>query len=187
MSLLIRLVYLIILTLFFGFNSFAQLSGNINVGTGQTYTTLTANGGLFQAINNQGLSGNLTVNITSNTNENGANALNQWAGNYTLNIYPSSATVKIISGNINNRPLIDLNGADRVTIDGRYNGSGKYLRFVNTNTGGINFRFINDATLNTITYCMIEGTYTATTSGNIEFSTTTGTTGNDIIQLAFAI
>ena len=53
------------------------ISGSVNVGTGQTYTNLTNNDGLFQALNNDLiLTGDLTVNITSDlTIETGNNAL----------------------------------------------------------------------------------------------------------------
>ncbi len=161
----------------------AQLSGTYNVGTGQTYTSLTRAGGFFAAVNSQGLSGNVTVNITSNiTNENGANDLNQWSGAYTITIRPSAATERLIEGNVNDA-MIKLNGADRVTFDGRYNGSGKYLRFRNTNTNNCTFTFINDASNNTITYCYIESGNSSTNSsasiGGILFSTTTGSQGND--------
>jgi len=115
----------------------APLSGTINVGSGEEYTSLTGSGGLFEAINLLGLSGDLEVLITSDLSEDGTNALNQWTetggGGYYLTIKPSSNTVRTISGSYSGG-LIRLNGADRVTIDGRYNGSGNYLTFRNTNT-----------------------------------------------------
>src|SRR4030095_14114342 len=165
-------------------NIFSQFSGTINVGTSQAYTNLTSNSGLFRDINSQGLSGDLTINITSDLSENGANSLNQWAGTYKITIQPSSAVIKNITGS-NNTTLIDLNGADRVKIDGRFNGSGQYLRIVNQSAQGTTIRFLNDATLDTITYCIIEGTSTQTTIGTILFSTTNGTNGNDNNVISF--
>ncbi len=165
----------------------AQLSGSYNVGSGETYTSFTRAGDFFTAVNSQGLSGNVTVNVTSNiTNENGATFLNQWtevgAGGYTITIRPSASAERLIEGN-GNTGLIRFNGADRVTIDGRYNGSGKYLRFRNTNSNNNTFTFINDATNNTITYCNIESGNSSTNNpaniSGILFSTTTGTQGND--------
>lgn len=54
------------------------------------------------------------------TTEFGTVSLNPWveegAGNYTLTLVPSSAP-RLISGNVSG-PLIRLNGADRVRIDG---------------------------------------------------------------------
>lgn len=185
MSFSLRLFIIKFFIIIICYTGFAQLSGNVNVGSGQTYTTLTRAGGLFAAINSSGLSGDLTVTITSDiTTENGANSLNQWATSNTITIIPSSASIKNISGS-NNGPLINFNGADRVTIDGRFGGSGNYLRFFNSNTAGSTFQFINDATLNTLTYCTIQGTSAVTTSAIIVFSTTTGTTGNDDNTISF--
>lgn len=158
----------------------APMNGTYNVGSGQTYTTLTGSSGFFNAVNTNGLDGDVTVLITSNITETGSVALNQWTGTtYTITIRPSAASLRNITGNLASGNLFDLNGCDNLTIDGRYNGSGRYLRFVNTSTTGSTFRFINDATYNTITYCIIEGTKSSTTSGTIDFSTTTGSNGND--------
>lgn len=162
-----------------GITGAAPLSGSYNVGSGQTYTSLSGAAGFFNAVNIEGLSGNVTVLITSSINETGAVTLNQWASaSYTITIRPSSATVYSISGNVA-APLLILNGADNLTIDGRFGGAGRYLRFSNTNNNGSTFQFINDATNNTFTYCTIEGTRVSGTSGVIDFSTTTGSTGND--------
>jgi len=120
------------------------LAGTKNIGSGGDFTSLTRANGLFAAINEVGLSGNLIANITSDiTDEDGTVALNQWseagAGNYTVTIQPSSAsssptyTVKTISGSYSGG-LIRLNGADRVNIDGRISGDGNYLTFSNTST-----------------------------------------------------
>jgi hypothetical protein len=159
----------------------APLSGNVNVGTGQEYTSLTKSDGLFEAINLLGLSGNLNVFITSDLSEDGTNALNQWTeyggSGYTLTIQPSSATVKTISGNYSGG-LIRLNGADRVIIDGKVSGSGKYLRLRNTNSTGPTITLINDASNDTIRDCYIEGATTSTSNGVVFFSNG-ATTGND--------
>lgn len=161
------------------------MSGNYNVGSGQTYTSLTGSSGFFNDVNTRGLNGNVTATITSNITESGSVSLNQWTGTgFTITIRPSDATVKTLSGNTTS-PLINLNGADNLTIDGRFGGSGRYLRFVNMNTGGQTIRFINDATNNTITYCVIDGMRVASNSGIIDFSTTTGTTGNDNNTISF--
>ncbi len=156
------------------------LNGNYNCGSGQTFTTLTGTGsaGFFNAVNTRGLSGNVTLYITSNITESGSVALQQWSGSYTITIRPSSASLKTISGNVGS-PMIDLNGADNLTIDGRHSGSGRYLRFLNSNTSGQTIRFINDARNNTITYCAVDGTRVASNSGIIDFATTTGSNGND--------
>jgi hypothetical protein len=119
-------------------------SGEILVGSGQTYTSLTedASTGLFKALNNGFVRGNIMVKITSNLTETGAVALNQTneefvtENNFTISIVPNEATNKTISGSRNNEGLIRLNKADRIIFDGRYNGSGNYLTFINTETLG---------------------------------------------------
>lgn len=97
------------------------LSGPISVGTGETITSLTNAGGLFEAINNGALTADVVVNITTDLlAELGTHALNQWAedgvGGYTVLIKPSGAP-RTISGT-NAGALIRLNGADRVRFDG---------------------------------------------------------------------
>lgn len=174
-KLAVSIILILILT-----ESSYSLSGSYNVGSGQTYTSLTESGagGFFNAVNTQGLTGNVTVLITSDITETGAVSLNQWASaSFTITISPSSATVRNLTGSIN-QPLFNLNGADNLTIDGRFSGSGRYLRFVNSNTSGSTFRFISDATFNTITYCIIEGNKVGVTSGVIEFSTASSATAN---------
>lgn len=124
------------------YNIALALTGTINVGAGQTYTSLTNNdaAGLFKAVNANLLTGNVVINIVSDiTTETGSVALNQWseegAGNYTMTIQPDAATNRTISGSYSGG-LIRINGTDRLTIDGRYGGSGNYLTFTNTVTTG---------------------------------------------------
>ncbi|MBL7779084.1 MAG: T9SS type A sorting domain-containing protein [Chitinophagales bacterium] len=162
------------------------LSGTYTVGTGGDFTSLTNAGGLFQTINSGALSGNVIAEITTDlTVESGLHPLNQWteiAGSgYTLTIRPSAATTRTISGTFNGE-LYRMDGADRVTIDGRSGGSGQYLVFANTSatTAAATFSFLNEATNNTIRYCYLRGSSTATAKGVVLFgtSTATGSLGN---------
>ena len=158
-------------------------SGAITVsgstGADGCYTSLTNAGGVFAAINATAQTGNnVVINIwSSSTSEAGTNSLNAgtWAA---LTIYPAT-TGLTISGNFVGS-LINLNGADNVTIDGRVNqtGSTKSLTIANTNTGGVVIQFINDAIANAIRYCFLQGVNTSVTSGLIVFGTGI-TTGND--------
>lgn len=158
-------------------------SGSYTVGTGGNYPSLTRTGGLFADINALGLSGDVTINIISDLSEDGTYSLDAWqetgVGNYTLTFQPNNTTSRTISGNVAG-PLIKLNGCDRVTIDGRYNGAGSYLTFRNTNTGGTGtaLTFINGASSNTIQYCGIEA-YTTGTYGTVLFSTTSAANGGN--------
>ncbi|MFZ4706964.1 MAG: beta strand repeat-containing protein [Bacteroidales bacterium] len=147
----------------------ASVSGALTVGTGGSYTTFTDAGGLFDNINTKVVTGNITVTITSDITESGTIALNQWAeegaGNYTLTIQPSEAVTKTISGTYAGA-LIRLNGADRVTFDGNFGGSGQYLTFSNLNTGTLNntFALSNTANNNTIKHCKIYSAYRGITT-----------------------
>ncbi len=114
------------------------LSDTIYAGNGQIYNSLTKAGGLFEALNTElvSLQKNVTVLITSDMTEDGSNALtNTGLNGFRLTIKPSADTVRNISntGNLANS-LVTVSGAKRVFFDGSYNSSGRYLRFVNTNT-----------------------------------------------------
>ncbi len=113
------------------------LSGTIQVGTGAPFTTLTGAGGLFEHINNNLLGGDLNIVVKSNLTENGSNALIQpgevGGSNYKIKITPINDTLRTISGAFVGG-LIRLNGVDRVTIDGSYNGQGQFLKIENTTT-----------------------------------------------------
>jgi hypothetical protein len=157
------------------------ISGIVYVGTGQTYLSLTNSGGLFEAINNSIVTGNITAYITSDlTTEGGTILLNQWAeesgSGFTLTIMPQGGATRLVSGT-NATGLINLNGADRVTFDG-LNTGGDALTIRNINPSGATIRLLNDASNNVIQNCTIEGASTGTTNAVVFFSTGT-TTGND--------
>jgi hypothetical protein len=147
----------------------APVGGAINVGTGETFTSLTNPGGIFDALNGLGASSNVTVNLTTDlTAETGTISLNPVAGGFTVTIQPNGA--RTISG-ANATALINLNGADGVTING-VNGAGNSLLIRNTGAGST-IRLINDSSNNSIQNCTIEGAGTAvvllstgTASGN---------------------
>ena len=155
---------------------------SVNVGAAETYTSLTNPGGLFEAMNNGSFGPTLTVNITSDlTAETGAVSLNQLTGNPSVTIRPSGGA-RTISGSSGTNALIDLNGADNITIDGTIGpiqnvvAAGGSLTIRNTNNAASAvIRLINDASNNVIENCNIEG---GTLSGNVLISTGT-TTGND--------
>jgi 6-phosphogluconolactonase (cycloisomerase 2 family) len=142
-------------------------SGTYDVGAGQTYTSLTNAGGIFEAINAGALTSNLVINITSDlTGELGTNALNQWAedgaGGYTLTIRPGGAARAITGSSAG--ALIKLNGADRVTIDGSVGGGGtdRSLTISNATAAGVALWIAsasasNGATGNTVKNCILSG------------------------------
>lgn len=118
-----------------------SISGSLNVGTGETYTSLTNAGGIFEAINNAEVTGNIVINLTTDlTAELGTVALNEFASPFTVLIKPSGAP-RTITGSVNGA-LIRLNGADRVRIDGSTTASVvggnpalRELTIQNTNVG----------------------------------------------------
>lgn len=142
----------------------------------------------FDAFNNgTHNTGAFEIRLTGNTNESNPaflNASGTGSANYSsITIFPTIPGLTI-SGDLA-APLIYLNGADNVTIDGRVNATGNTIDLtidnINTsNTAGTStIRFINDATNNTVKYCNIKGSSTGISNGIILFGTTTGTTGND--------
>lgn len=138
----------------------------------------------FNAINAEDQSGNsIEIAMLNNTVETASAVLN--SGNWsTLLLYPT-VTGLSISGNLTGSPLIDLNGADFVTIDGRVNhtGSTADLNIANSNTsatsGTSTLRLINSAEGNTIQYCILKGSTTSPTDGVITFSSAVAGNGND--------
>lgn len=138
----------------------ASLSGTKTVGAGGDYPNL---GGLFSELNGSVLAGNLVVNLTSDLIEDGSAGLNPINSNdypqsFTLTLQPGSATMRTISGS-GDFGLIKFDGADHVTIDGRFGDTGRYLTFRNSsaNYWATTILFNNDASSNIVRNCNVEG------------------------------
>jgi hypothetical protein len=156
---------------------------NAHASSNGFYTTLKA---AFDAINAETQPANdIEVRIHGSTNETASAALNEgaWA---SLTIYPTSAGLSV-SGDLV-APLIDLNGADRVTVDGRVNKTGNTASLIieNERVASVSpdhpcaLRFVNSAQNNTITYCTLKGSSTNSTFGGVViFSTASSGTGNN--------
>ena len=114
-------------------------SGPVPVGAGENYTSLTNPGGLFEAINLAGASGNVTIDVTSDlTGETGTVPLNEIAGGFSLTLKPSGAARTITGAAATGTGLIKLAGADNVTIDGSLAaGSDRSLTITNTSGGAV--------------------------------------------------
>ncbi|MEO6394005.1 MAG: Calx-beta domain-containing protein [Pyrinomonadaceae bacterium] len=133
-----------------GFSAVAPLTGIFNVGTGGDFTSLTNPGGIFDALNAAGASGNVTINIISDlTGETGTVALNEIAGGFTVLLKPTGAARSITGSSAVG--IIRLNGADGVTIDGSLSGGSA------TGVGG-------DPALRNLT---VQNTNTAATAGAV--------------------
>ena len=139
-----------------------------------TYATL---GDAFAAINSEIQNGNyISISIHASTTELATAQLNQgtWI---SLRIFPST-TGLAIRGHLPG-PLIDLNGADRVEIDGRVGGlsTGQRHELIISNSdtsatpNASTIRFMNGAIMNSIQYARIEGSAAFPASGAIFFST----------------
>ncbi len=96
------------------------------------YPNLTGASGLFADMNSKTLTGNLTVNIVGNLNEDGTNVLNEINvedTSFHLSIIVPGSIYRTITGNYQGT-LIRFNGADGVSL----NGNGK-LKIANNSTG----------------------------------------------------
>ena len=146
----------------------------------------------FAAINAGTHTGDVNVGVCGDTVETATailNASGTGAASYTsVHVQPTGA--RTISGAIvAGSPLIDLNGADFVTIDG-LNTGGNSLTISNTTASATastsTIRLINGAQNNTITNCSVQGSSTASTTtagGNILISTSTsGANSNNTIS-----
>ncbi len=140
--------------------------------------------GAFTAINAYDQTAkDIVVTIIGNTSENTTATLNQGAWT-SLKVYPTKTGLSI-SGNIAGNPVINLDGADNVTIDGRVNqtGSTKSLSIINSSTsanaGTSSIHFSNSAEFNTLKYLNIYGSSISVTDGIIVFASSASGNGND--------
>lgn len=133
----------------------------------------------FAQINSGLHRGNITVYIKYHVSDSGAvlNASGTKSADYTnVRIVPYDSALKILSCSSSN-PLIRLDGADNVTIDGRYNGSGKLFELVNPSSNSV-IELLNDATGDSIMYCTIKGKTSLANRGLVSILSGS-TTGND--------
>ncbi|MEO8210967.1 MAG: hypothetical protein ABI840_10425, partial [bacterium] len=142
------------------------------------YTTLSD---AFNAINlSAQTSSNIVITINGDVSESTSGAVLNAGTWSTLKIQPAGGASRSISANVNaGSTLIDLNGADNVTIDG-LNTGGNSLTISNTSTsatsGTSTIRINNDGTNNKITNCSVLGSSTmevGTNGGNILIGSTT--------------
>lgn len=160
----------------------AQITVSGSTGANGNYTSLTNSSGAFQAINGIAQTDNdIIITITGNsTSETGAYSINAgaWA---SLAIYPSASGLTI-SGDVTG-PLITLNGADFLTLDGRVNRTGTEpdLTISNSSTGShaSALKFITSAENNIVKYCNVYSSCYSTGVGMITFTSSVTGNGND--------
>ncbi len=189
-------------TIPFQYNVVAPIAQMITVGPSGNFTTLTANNGLFNAINNSFLQGNTLVLLENGATitEPGIVGLNQWIEvsggtvgnfNYTLTIRPAGPSQVVLTGNVVSADgIIRLNGADRVSILG-FDTLGTALDtnlvIRNIATSQPALTLLNDASDNTFRQVIFESRNTGTApvnGGVVRISPTSIATGNDNIRFS---
>lgn len=147
-----------------------------------SYFTL---GDAFNSINNGTWQNNLVIKMKGSTLETTTAVLNAsgtGSSNYSkVVVYPIRSEV-IIKGDLNSN-LIQFNGADNVTFDGRIDTLGMTadmtISNLNTGTNAGTIQFTGSANNNTLNYCNIRGAGTGTTTGTVNFSDAGSGAGND--------
>ncbi|TDH27944.1 hypothetical protein EXU57_05620 [Segetibacter sp. 3557_3] len=177
-----RKIYNLLFLLFVSSLAVAQVSVTATLATpGPTnYSNVKA---AFDAINSGLHRGSITIEVTGTTIETTRatiNASGTGSALYNAITIKPAGGASAISGDVAGA-LIDLNGADNVTIDG-LNTGGNSLTISNSNsTAGAEvctIRFTNDATNNLVSRVTISGANVSTASGTVLFGTGTAT-GND--------
>ncbi len=180
-----------------GVHDMSTLNLNNNAGANYTYT-VTANvvtvnatnagndasyaslGAAFTAINGGVHTGVVAITITGNTAETvtaSLSASGTGSASYSaVSIQPTGGAARTITGTLS-AAIIDLNGADNVTIDG-LNTGGNALNISNAGTG-IVLQLSNSAQNNTISKATISGATASTSTGMINFTTAGSGTGNN--------
>ena len=134
----------------------------------------------FVAINTGLHQGAITIKINGNINETKSAFLNAsgiGSANYSsVLIYPTLSGLSITG--ISDPPLIDLIGADNVTIDGRVNQIGGIDLTISNGGSGSAIEFINSAENNVIKYCTIKAKSNLTGYGVINFDEANSGNGN---------
>ena len=165
-----------------------------------SYPTITA---AIAALNGCGITQATVLELTSNyfslapgmAAENTAtisltNVTGQSATN-TITIRPASGVTGKTLTSANTTSVFSLNESDYWIIDGRPGGSGSSADLIientSTATGGSAIKFSNDATNNIIRYCTLKSNFGSATEGIVNFSTTTGTIGNDSNTITYCI
>ncbi|HEY3386594.1 MAG TPA: hypothetical protein VGK46_08800 [Saprospiraceae bacterium] len=176
-----RLFFLVALFLLLTWKAQAQVQVSSTGGNNGpvVYSTLKE---AFDVINSGVHTATITIEISGDCVEPLSAILNASgmgdASYSSIHLSPAEGAAVSISGNIAG-PLVDLNGADQVIIDGD-NGDGSGLLFENSSTSATAsvIRLIGDASFNTIQNCTIKGASGGANSGSLFFSTGI-LTGND--------
>jgi hypothetical protein len=165
----------------------AQMSGTkkigVPLGSGCAgpcdYTSITAVGGLFEAVNGGGgINGNVVAQIYTDLTEDGSNVLSDFidaGGPHTILIQPVDANMRILSGVNDGDGLIPILGGDRVILDGREPGditsshsTGRFLTIRNTSLLGPAITVSSDAVSVSLRFLIIESSNASNLTGSVE-------------------
>lgn len=151
----------------------SPLGGTVYVGAGAGTPQYAGFRELGDAIALLGTNDDLLVLVQNDVTETGPATLIEnfscGTDGHTITIQPVDATVRTINGAATGNALT-LSGLTNCTIDGRFGGSGRYLRFRSTSTAGAALRLNNGTYSTTVQYCILEA------SG----------LGNDVLTLGFS-
>lgn len=173
--------------------NFYGIGGNLNglytIGNSPSddFTTLTGSRGFFQNLNALNVTGDIVAIVKEDITEPATYGCGEWTetgtGAYYVTISTGDASLKTLSTSASNH-LIRLEGVDRLIIDGSVNGSGKYLKFEQTNTNFSTITFSNDATYNQLKNVYITGAPTLKPTGIVHFgeALTSGNSNNTISE-----
>ncbi len=179
------------LVIVFGVNKAWSQVSVISTGGSSSSASYSTLGAAITAVNSGVHGGTIEITIHSNTIETASVSIDS-SGSVGGAIYSSilikpadSSTVnKVVSTSVSGIILLNLQGADNVTIDGRPLGLGtnNFLTFSHTNTttaASFTCRLINGASNNTIKYVnFLNGTFTMAGGVNFQLSTSAATSGN---------
>ena len=183
-----RKLFFLLFAVVFSFVTRAQVSLTATSGTTSgTFTTLK---GAFDAINAGTHQGDIVISINASTSETTTSVLNSsgaGSASYTsILIRPTSDGVTISGASATGRGLIELNGADNVSIDGdnpNTSGTNRNLTISNTAANTVTYNMvirlaayssvITSSNNNTIKNCIINGSATG-----LNVSTTTSTSSS---------
>lgn len=104
----------------------------------------------------------------------------------TITFRPQAGATGLSITSANTTGTILFDGGDYVTFDGRPGGTGssRELTIQNTNVGNsYAIRFVNDATHNNISYCVVSSANNNAAGATIVLAGTNGTEGNDDITI----
>ncbi|HPJ46301.1 MAG TPA: hypothetical protein PL017_09395, partial [Tenuifilaceae bacterium] len=164
MKMFVLKTFLIFLVLSVHFGLYSQTTKT--VGTGGDYTTLNH---AIEDINNGTVTGEIILSVVSNLTETNPTIIlpsGQGSTNYTsLTIRPEAQNIEIAANFAS--PIVTIDGAENISIDGRIGSIGSEINLTIKNTGGSAILLENDASNNTILFCYLKGSSTSTTEGII--------------------